>query len=297
MIRLYERLYMPICRAYSRHVLGDKPADGIMRVLWSLHFWKIHGYWPRLDKPRTFEEKVSCRMLFDRNPRWTMFSDKWRVRDYVAARIGGEHLVPLLYHCDRPEDIPFDELPTKFVIKANHGSGYNILVEDKSKLDRQKVIVQLTQWLQRNFCHDNLVGAEWVYRNIKPVIIVEAFLEDEGDVPRDYKFFCFSGRVEFLQINFDRFGDASEKFFDREFNPLDLWNGRKQYRGEVVRPERYEEMVRLAEALSQDVDFIRVDLYSVGGRIYFGELTCCPAAADIEFVPRSYDFAFGEKWK
>ena len=134
-------------------------------------------------------------MLFDRNPRLTMLSDKWRVRDYVAGRVGNEYLIPLLWNGDKPEQIPFNDLPLKFVIKTNHGCGYNLMVTDKTQLDLTKTRRQLRKWLRENFCQDKFLGMEWGYRNIRPTIIVESLLDDQGKTPLDYKFFCYSGRA------------------------------------------------------------------------------------------------------
>lgn len=294
---LYKLIYMAMCRAYARHFVRDKPADPVMCFLCSLHFWKVHGYWPRFTNPRSFEEKVCSRMLFDRDLLWTTLSDKLLVRDYVAQKVGSEYLIPLLWSGDKPDEIPFGELPLKFVVKANHGCYYNIIVKDKTQLDQTKARRQLRQWLGENFGQDRVLGTAWAYKNIKPAIIVESFLDNNGSVLLDYKFFCYSGRAEFLQINFDRFGDPYEKFFDRNFNPLDLWQGTKQYPAKVMRPDNYEDMVRVAESLAGNLDFIRVDLYNVGGRIYFGELTCYPGGGSIPFIPRKYDYLFGEKWR
>jgi len=295
--RLFKLLYWPICRAYAQHVLRDKPADTIMQIFCSLDFWHVHGYWPHFRNPRSFSEKICSRMLFDRNPRWTMISDKLRVRDYITDTVGSEYLIPLLWNGENSEKIPFDELPQSFVIKANHGCGYNIIVKDKTRLDQASVILKVKKWLEENFCLDNRLGIAWAYKAIRPNVIVESFIGDNGKVPEDYKFLCYSGRVEFIQMNFDRFGDPYEKFFDRDFNPLDLWQGTKQYPGKVARPNNYEDMVRVAECLSRGFDFIRVDLYNVGGRIYFGELTCYPAGGIVKFIPRDYDFIFGANWQ
>lgn len=277
--------------------MGDKPADTVMQYLYSLNFLKVHGYWPDFKNPRTFSEKVCNRMLFDRDPRWTMLSGKWRVRDYVANKVGKEYLVPVLWHGDRPEEIPFNELPSKFVIKTNHGAGYNIIVKDKTQLNQLKARLRLKKFLNENFYRDRFCGTAWAYKNIRPTIIVEAFLDDNGKVPVDYKFFCYSGRAEFLQVSFDRFGNASERILDRDFNPLDLYNGVKLYQGKVVLPDNFTEMVRVAESLAENIDFIRVDLYNLNKRIYFGELTCYPAGGMAKFILRKYDYIFGEKWK
>jgi hypothetical protein len=242
-------------------------------------------------------EKVWNRMLFDRDPLWTMFSDRFRVREYVDRKVGSEYLVPLLWTGDEPEEIPFDELPLKFVIKTNHGCGYNILVKDKTKLGQTRAKRQLKKWLGENFCQDKFLGTEWGYKNIKPTIMVESFLENNGSVPEDYKFFCYSGQAEFCKVDFDRFTDHSERFFDRDLNPLNLYGkGIKQYQGKFVLPDNYKDMVRVAESIAQGIDFIRVDLYSVGGRIYFGELTCYHGGGLIRLSPRKYDFLLGEKW-
>jgi hypothetical protein len=294
----YKLLYMPICRVYAKHLLKDKPPYPAIRWLWGLYFWIVHRYWPHFKNPRSFSEKVWNRMLFDRNPLWTMLSDKLLVRGYVASKVGSEYLIPLLWSGDNPEEIPFDKLPLKFVVKTNHGCGYNIIVKDKTQLDQRNTTLQLEKWLHENYCQEHLAGMEWSYKNIIPTIIVESFLEDSGSVPVDYKFFCFSGRVEFFKIDFGRFEDHSEKFFDRDLNPLDLFEkGLKQYQSKIILPENCEDMVRVAESLAVNLDFIRVDLYNVSSRIYFGELTCYPGGGIVQWIPRKYDFLLGEKWK
>lgn len=297
MSELNKLLYWPICRAYAQHIVRDKPADLMMRLLVSLDFLRVHGYWPDFKNPRTFSEKVCNRMLFDRDTRWTMLSDKWLVREYVANKVGKKYLVPVIWQGDRPEEIPFDQFPLKFVIKTNHGCGYNIIVKDRTQLNQNKARKQLKKWLSENFCLDRVSGTAWAYKNIRPTIIVESFLDDNGNVPLDYKFFCFSGRVEYLQVSIDRFGDASERILDRDFNPLNLYNGVRLYKGKIVCPDNYQEMVQVAETIAQGFNFIRVDLYSVNKRIYFGELTCYPAGGMARFIPRKYDFIFGEKWR
>lgn len=294
--KIFKFLYMPICRTYARLFLGDKPCDMIMRCLCIPYFLFIHRYWPDFKKPRTFSEKTFNRMLYCRNPKLTLISDKLRVRDYIAQKVSRDYLIPLLWQGDNPEDIPFDKLPQKFVIKTNHGCGYNIIVQDKVKLDTEKCKHQLYAWLSENFCQDKYLGIAWAYKNIKPKILIEKFIEDNGQVPLDYKYFCFAGRAEFIQVSFGRYGDASERILDRNFISVDVWNGLKLYQGDITRPHNYDEMLHLADSLSQEFDFIRVDLYSIGSRIYFGELTCYPAGGLAPFIPKEYDYIFGEKW-
>lgn len=294
--KIFHYIYLPVCRTYARHVLGDKPVDTVMRSLCVPYFLYRHRYWPHFKEPRTFSEKIWHRMFYNRNPLLTIISDKYRVRDYVANKCGYEYLIPLLWHGDNPQNIPYDDLPNKFVIKTNHGCGYNIIVQDKTQLDKEKTEKQISAWLSENFCQDKILGLPWGYKNIEPHIVVEQFIGENGQVPIDYKFFCYEGRAEFVLMTFDRIGNHREKHFNRDFEPLDLWNGAPQYTGNIQKPKNYREMLQLADSLAKGLDFIRVDLYSVGSRIYFGELTCYPGGGITRFVPREYDFIFGEKW-
>lgn len=290
--------YMPFCRAYSRYVVGNQPADFVLMWFSSLHFWRVHGYWPQLRSPRSFEEKVVARMLFDRDPRWTLLSDKILVRDYVASRAGKGLLIPLLWTGKRAQDIPFDELPAQFVVKANHGCGYNMIVTDRSQCDRALAERKVEKWISENFCHDYILGIAWAYRNICPTIMVESFIGDHRSPPVDYKFFCFGGRVEMFKMDFDRFTDHSVVFFDRECRPLDVHErGLKRYGGQVELPDSMSRMIEIAECLAEGLDFIRVDLYNVSNHIYFGELTCYPSGGTGPWTPESFDFLCGGKWK
>ena len=294
---LTRRLLMPICRIYSRRVVGDKPADRVMCLLCSVDFLERHGYWPHFSQPRSQDEKVSARMLFDRNPLWIQFCDKWRVREYVAERVGSNYLVPVLWRGDNPDEIPFDDLPSRFVIKATHGCAYNIIVQDKAQLDRAKTRRQLRQWLGENYCYKSHVGTEWAYSKVRPAIIIEEFLGEKGTLPVDYKFYCFNGRIGYVLLRFYRSGEHTKGYVDRDFTPFRMERGMKEYKGQFVRPDNYDEMIRVAETLAQGLDFIRVDLYSVNGRIYFGELTPYPAAGRLRFIPGAYDFVWGQKWR
>ena len=168
-------LYMPICRAYARHVIGDKPADPVYRTLCSLQFRWTHGFWPSFTHPRRFTEKLWNRMLHDRNPQLTLLCDKLRVREYVAQKAGTDCLVPLLWSGTNPEEIPFDRLPEKYVIKTNHGCANNIFVRDKTQLDVVETRRQLSEWLRFNYGDGFLIGIEWGYRHVKPAIIVEEY--------------------------------------------------------------------------------------------------------------------------
>lgn len=293
----FRMLYWPLCRAYATY-LGDRPSDIIFRHLCALQYWKEYGRWPDFVRPRRFSEKVWSRQLHERDPRIMMISDKFRVRDYVAEKVGIDYLVPLLWDGERPEDIPFDELPLQFVIKTNHGCGYNIIVNERTGLDYKITIKQLKKWMNENFGREKYLGIAWAYRNITPHIIIEEFVGEQGRVPVDYKFFCFSGRMEFFKIDFDRFANHSTLFFDKELRMLDVVEvGFERYQGNIVLPVGFGDMVAVAEVLANEFDFMRVDLFNVGGRIFFGELTAYPGGIFQKLMPERFDYEFGEKWR
>lgn len=235
-------------------------------------------------------------MLYCRDEKLTIISDKLLVRDYVKDKIGNDILVPILWKGTDPAKIPYDILPKKFVIKTNHGSQYNIIIKDKDYVNKKEIERKLRHWLNINYFFDESRGLTWSYKNINPYILIEEFLEENNKPPKDYKFFCFSGRVEYLLIVYDRFVNHREKHFTRDFIPLDLWNGSEQYPGPFVKPDNLKSMIQIAEKLAADFDFMRVDLYSMQGKIYFSELTCYPSGGWCPFVPRKWDFIFGEKW-
>jgi hypothetical protein len=236
-------------------------------------------------------------MLHERDSLLTLVNDKLRVRDYAAERVGSEYLIPLLWSGEKPETIPFDELPSKFVIKATHGCGYNIVVKDKAQINKKKTRLQVKKWLSENFGQDKYLGIAWGYKNIKPTIIIESFIEENGKAPVDYKFWCFSGRVVSISLHFDRFEKHSTRSFNRNFEPGGLRFNLPQYSGEYQRPANYNEMVKVAESLADGFDFMRVDLYNPDGRILVGELTPYPGGVSAKFDPESVDYALGEKWK
>lgn len=292
-----KMLFWPICRAYSRYI-GDRPADSLLRIMCSIEYLRTYKCWPNLNRPRRFTEKVWHRLLYDRNPILTTICDKYRVRNYVAEKIGNDYLIPLLWDGEHSEHMPFNQLPMTYVIKTNHGCSYNIIVKDNSFANYSEIKRQLDKWMKVNFCHDTYLGIGWGYKNIKPRIMVETFIGEKGKSPVDYKFFCFAGQMEFFKVDLDRHEDHSERFFDRDFNELNVLEvGLKHYKGRVNLPDNIKEMITISESLSDGFDFIRVDLYSAKDKIFFGELTPYPGGVSARFEPDSYDFIFGDKWK
>jgi hypothetical protein len=295
---LVETVLKPWCRAYALSVLGDRPADLTYELLCALVFYAELGYWPRFRSPRSFSEKVWHRGLYDRDPCWTLLTDKLRARDYVQSLVGSDYLIPLLWSGREPSQIPFETLPSRFVLKANHGSNYNILVPDKQRLDRAAAIDQLSYWLTMNYCESQVAGMEWGYKHVVPRVMVEAFIGERDCGATDYKLYCFSGRTEFIQIDTDRGRDDHRRsFFDREMTFLPMRIDKPYHEELPPVPPMLAEMIRVADVLSGDFPHIRVDFFTSGDRFYFCELTPYTGGGVTPLTPTRYDFIFGEKWE
>jgi hypothetical protein len=256
-----------------------------------------HGYPANLDHPETWSEKIQWIKLYDRNPLYTLCSDKYRVRDYVAEHAGKQHLVPLLGVFDDAAKIDFDALPEQFVVKANHGSGWNRIVRDNGKgLDRRTLVSRFSKWLARSYWVNH---REWQYKDIAPRVVVEQLLlDDRGEVPADIKIHCFDhGRGEVvIGVDSDRFGRHRRDHYDIDWNRIDLTFAFPQSEHGVPRPSRLDEMTDLARALARPFRYVRVDLYLVGERIYVGELTFTPGSGYDPFVPEAVDRDWGGRF-
>ncbi len=267
---------------------GDKFPD---RLYLGWKYRIMMGHRLHLDPPRTYTEKIQWMKLYDRDPRYTVLADKHSVKHFVAERIGPEHIIPTLGVWHSADGIDFGKLPEKFVLKCNHDSGSTIICTDKGSFDREKACLQLNAALKKNYYPKE---REWAYKDIKPLIIAEEYL---GDSVPDYKFFCFNGKPEFMFIATDRFDPSVETkfdFFDMDFNHLDVRNGHPNAAVPPEKPELWEEMKALAAELSAGLRHVRIDLYQVGGRIYFGEYTFYHWGGLVPFEPASWDGKFGE---
>lgn len=250
--------------------------------------------------PKTLTEKIQWKKIYDKHPIYTICADKYLVRDYVREKIGKNYLIPLLFHTDNPEKIDFDIIPEPFIIKSNHGSGQLIIVRNKKNIERKRIIHQCKKWLKTNIYP---IGREWQYKNIQPKILIEKLLLDnKSQVPNDYKFNCFNGKVEFIQVDMGRFENHKRIFFDRNWGLLPFtWTEKKDNKPayytkqKIPKPPRFSEMIQIAEKLSKDFDYVRVDLYSVNNHVYFGELTFTSGSGFLPFFPEKYDELYGKK--
>lgn len=253
------------------------------------------GYKLDLDNPQTFNEKLQWLKLYNRKPEYSQMVDKVEAKKYVANIIGEEHIIPTLAVYDRLEDIDFEALPNQFVLKCTHDSGGIVVCRDKSNLNREEALRKLSQGLKKNYFYQN---REWPYKNVKPRIIAERYMEDESGELKDYKYFCFNGEPKAMFIASDRFNKTEETkfdFFDMDFNHLPFTNGHPNATKPVEMPKGFEEMKKLAAKLSIGIPHVRVDFYDVDGKVYFGEMTFFHWSGLVPFEPFEWDLKFG-KW-
>lgn len=248
-----------------------------------------------LKNPQTFNEKLNWLKLHDKNPLYTKLVDKFEVKAYVAKVIGEEYIIPTLGLYKKFDDIIFDQLPNKFVLKCTHDSEGIVIVKDKNRFD----VVQAKQKIERALSYNYFViGREWPYKNIEPRIIAEQYMEDKetGEL-RDYKFFCFDGDVKALFIASDRFNNDINThfdFFDADFNRLPFTQGNPNSDVLPAKPVNFDLMKELASKLSKGIPHVRVDLYEINGKVYFGELTFYHFSGMVPFNPPQWDRIFGD---
>ena len=248
-----------------------------------------------LNNPQTYNEKLQWLKLYDRNPLYTTLVDKYEVRKYISEKIGKKYLIPLVGGpWDDFKQINFDRLPDKFVLKCTHDSGGIVVCRNKKTFDKESARKFMRKHMNVNFFW---AGREWPYKNIKPRIIAEQYMEDEiTSELRDYKFFCFNGNPKVLFIASQRQNkneDTKFDFFDMEFNHLDIRNGHPNASITPQRPFCFVEMKQLAAVLSSGFPQIRVDFYEVNGKVYFGELTLSHWSGAVAFDPEIWDYTFG----
>lgn len=250
------------------------------------------GYKLNLKNPRTFNEKIQWLKLYNRNPLYTKLVDKAAVKEHVAKIIGKDYIIPTLGIWNNANEIDFDSLPNKFVLKTTNGGGGDVLIcKDKSKLNKEKTINKLNKGLKKNIYKN---CREWAYKDVKPRIIAEKYMEDECGELRDYKFFCFDGCVKCLQVDYDRFIEHHRNIYDTKWNLLPFIIKYPSKKGAVIpKPQNFEKMLGIAESLSKNIPHVRVDLYNINGDIYFGEMTFYHGSGYEYFEPNEWNFQFG----
>ena len=253
------------------------------------------GYSLDLNNSKTFNEKLQWLKLYNRKEEYTKMVDKFQVKKFVADIIGKEHIIPTLAVYDSVNDIDFDRLPNRFVMKCTHDSGGIVICKDKSKLDKHAAIDKLRKGLKSNFFYMN---REWPYKNVRPRIIVERFMSDGDNADLfDYKFMCYNGECKNLFVCTGRSEhDLRVDFYDLEWNHLPFYRKYKNADRPPTKPSKLSEMIELSNKLARVVDapFVRIDFYQIKDMVYFGEITFFPGSGYEKFYPEEWDEELGK---
>lgn len=245
-----------------------------------------------LKTPETFNEKLNWLKLHEKREEYTDLVDKLKVRKYIAEKLSEDYLFPLLGEWDSFDEIDFETLPEKFVLKCNHDSGSVKIITDKAAADKKALSKFFRGRLELNpFC----LGREYPYKNVKPKIIAEKYMESEdGKGIRDYKFFCFDGEPKLMFVASDRETDVRFDFFDADFNRLEIYNIHPNAETVPEKPKNFEKMKELCRVLTKGMKFVRLDLYEIDGKVYFGEFTFFHGGGFYEFSPDEWNKKLGD---
>lgn len=273
-----------------KKMLNKLPDKVFLQLMYLVKIKKILS----LKNPKTFNEKLQWLKLYDRKDIYTTMVDKYEAKKFVSDLIGEEYIIPTLGVYNNFDEINFEELPNQFVIKCTHDSGGLVIVRDKLKFDLNEAKKKIENSLKNNFYY---AYREWPYKNVKPRIIVEKYIEDKNQKDlRDYKFFCFDGepKIMYLSEGLENHETAGISFYDMDFNLTDC--KRSDYRTIAYTPEKpknFEKMKELASILSKDIPHLRVDFYEIDGKILFGELTFTTCAGFVPFEDEKWDKILG----
>lgn len=272
-----------------RYALRVLPDEIYIQLNYFAHFKKFAN----LRNPITYNEKLNWLKLHDRKPIYTKLVDKYEVKEYVAKIIGNEYIIPTLGIWNSFDEIDFELLPNQFVLKCTHDSEGLVIVKDKINFDKISAKKKIETALNQNFYY---IGREWPYKNVKPRIIAEKYMEDhiDGEL-RDYKFFCFSGKPKAMFVASERAsGHVKFDYFDLEFNHLDIKQKYSNTDKVLKKPQTFDKMIEFSKMLSKEFPHIRVDFYEVDGCLYFGELTYYHFSGFMPFEPEKWDRIFGD---
>lgn len=260
-----------------------------------IKYLKHYGRWPNLKNPTTFQEKMQWLKLNHRAPYMTQMVDKYEAKKYVAEKIGNDYIIPTLGLWNNVEDIDFETLPEQFVLKTTHDSGGIVICHDKNRLDVESAKKKLSTAIHRSGYN---AGREWVYKDVQPRIIAEQYMTDGENIDLiDYKFYCFNGVPRYCQVIRDRNTAETIDFYDREWVHQEFigLNQNANFSGKAMeKPRLYEQMLEIAAILSKNEPFLRVDLYYIHERIYFGEMTFYPSGGFGLFRPEKYNKLLGD---
>jgi hypothetical protein len=276
---------------YATDSLPERLIDGLSDyAAVNVQYFRCFRRFPNLKSPETFNEKIAWRKLYQRNPKFPIFSDKIAVKAEVAKLIGEQHIVETLWVGDTPESIPFDKLDPPYVIKVNHSSRSNVFVRTKQDLNKERIVQSIREHLHYDHGH---TFREWGYLGIPRRVLVERMIEMPGDdTPEDYQFYVYDGLVHLIEVHVDRFKSHTMNTYDRDWRLLPVYSGYPTTPRPIAKPLNLEQMVIIAEKIGGQFDFARVDLYSAPQGILFGEVTFYPGGGC-----STYSEEFGKPWR
>lgn len=273
-----------------KNLLKILPDKLYLQLMYFKHFRKFINF----NNPKSFNEKIQFLKLKYRSNELTEMADKYKVKQYVSQLIGNEYVIPTLGVWNTTEEINFDELPEKFVLKCNNDSGGVVICKDKQALNIEETKKFLNSRLNNNgFWY----GREWPYKNIKPCIIAEKYMENNGQNELiDYKFFCFNGQPKVVLVCSERFASNNmcKTYFDEDWNLLNIMEANHRTDKEQKKPQSFEKMKIISQKLAKDMPFVRIDFYEIEGKLYFGEITFFPASGLEKFKPEKWNNIFGD---
>lgn len=255
-------------------------------------FFQQMGYYLNLENPNTLSEKLNYLKVYDTTELKTICSDKFKVRNFVKDKLNTDISIPLIGVYDSVDEIEFEKLPVKYVIKCNHGSGMNLVVKN-GNYSVEFIKSKLNEWLKKNFVQYH----EYHYLFIKKKILIEEYICDNNEILTDYKFWCFNGKPEFMYISDDGSNNPHTDFFDMNFNHLDIAMRDPNHSTIPNKPTNFEKMKEYSSILSKDFKFVRVDFYEYKNTLYFGELTFYPNAGYLHYRGKNWDLELGKKLK
>lgn len=258
-----------------------------------MFYWKI-GYYPNIENPRTFSEKVLWLKLYYKDPRITICADKYNSKKYIEDVLGNGYTASVIKKYDNVCDIDLSELPDRFVLKVNWCTGYNIIVTDKEKVNLDEIKAKLDMW-KLPWKSSYYGSFNWGYKDMKPVVFAEEYL----DIPNnntEYKMFCFNGKVNFTLVELDYFGKSPMRgYYDREWNELPFKIDKIKKAEEVKKPSSYDEMIKLADKLAEPFPYVRIDFYDIKGKLYIGEMTFYSGGGFSRIIPEEWDEILGRQ--
>ncbi len=257
-----------------------------------IHYEYYHGKKIDLENTVEFSEKIHWLKVYYHLPILNQLVDKYAVRSYVKEKVGEQYLNEIYRVYDKVSKVNFDELPNQFVIKATHSSNANIIVSDKSKLNKLKAKFLMNKWMNENLYYSG--GQEWAYKDVQPRLVAEKYLDPTEGVLKDFRFFCFSGEPKFVQIGSSYEGARYVSYYDLNWEKIPVIGVSDEHPVFIEKPYQFEEMVEVAITLSQGFPFVRVDMYPLVDKIIFGEMTFYPNDGRVSYKPAKYNKIFGD---